>query len=120
QADQQIVSGVYALEGTTRWMSGRAVLLLKSPAAQAALHVSVFVPDRSPARRVTLLLDGEEVASKAVTPGGVHAIDTFPLLSAKPVSTLTITVDKSFSVPGDRRELGVVLVEAGYQTSATP
>ncbi|MEO7649941.1 MAG: hypothetical protein ABIZ80_05700 [Bryobacteraceae bacterium] len=120
QADQQIVSGVYALEGTTRWMSGRAVLLLKSPAAAAALHVRVFVPDQSPARRVTLLLDGEEVASKAVTPGGVHAIETLPLPPAKPVSTLTITVDTSFSVPGDRRELGVVLVEAGYQTSATP
>lgn len=117
EAEQQIVSGVYNLEGTTRWMSGRAVLLLKSPATSTPIHVSLFVPDQSPARRVTLLLDGEEVASKAVTPGGVHAIDTAPRLPAKPASTLTIAVDKTFSVPGDRRELGVVLVEAGYQTS---
>ena len=47
-------------------------------------------------------------------PGGFHSIRTGPA-QAKQV---TITVDQSFRVPGDNRELGMVLLSVGYVVSA--
>jgi hypothetical protein len=112
EAEQQLVSGVYQ----DQWMAGRAVILLKSPAAATPLQVKFFIPQPAPARRITLLIDGQQqIAEKTYDAPGLYTLETPPIRPAKPTTTLTIVVDKTFSVAGDRRELGVVLVGAGFQ-----
>jgi hypothetical protein len=110
EAEQQLVSGVYQ----DQWMAGRAVILLKSPAATTPLQVKFFIPQPAPARRITLLIDGQQVAEKTYDAPGLYTLETPPIRPAKPTATLTIVVDKTFSVPADRRELGVVLIAAGF------
>jgi hypothetical protein len=111
-AEQQLVSGVYALEDHSRWMAGQAVILLKSPTNPAPLRVVFYTPTP---RRLTVLLDGAEIASRSFDRPGLYTLETPAQRPAKPVATLTITVDKTFSVPGDRRELGIVLSEVGFK-----
>jgi Dolichyl-phosphate-mannose-protein mannosyltransferase len=113
EAQEQIVSGVYQLESgnTWRWMSGRAVILLKKPAQPRRLHVSLYIPDSAPARKIAVLLDGTQVAEQTYVRPGKYELVSEPVSG----SVVTVTVDKRYSVPGDSRELGVVLSEVGFR-----
>jgi len=111
-AEQQFLSGVYQ----DRWMAGRAAILLKSPTEATPLQVKIFIHQLAPARRISLLLDGEPVAEKTYDAPGAYTLQTAPVQPVKPTTTLTIVVDKTFSAPGDRRELGVVLIAAGFHS----
>lgn len=113
EAEQQIVSGLYAPE-VGRWTAGRAVILLKSPAAATPLRAKFYIPDAAPARRVTLLIDGEQVADQTYSKPGFYTLEAARMRPAGTAVTLTVVVDKTFSVGGDRRELGIVLGEAGF------
>jgi len=116
EAGQQIVSGVYDLEnGQWRWMGERAVLLLKRPATAAPVEVVFYIPDQSPARRVSVAVDGVEVSAETYTAPGSYTLVSRPLAPAAESATVTIFVDKTFSVAGDQRRLGVVLVAAGFK-----
>jgi hypothetical protein len=110
EAEQQLVSGVYQ----DRWMAGRAVILLKSPAVATPLQVKFFIHELAPARRISLLIDGRQVAEKTYDAPGLYTLETPPIRPEKPTTTLTIMVDKTFSTASDRRELGVVLSAAGF------
>jgi len=114
EAEWQLVSGVSFLEGETRWMAEQAVILLKSPAAATPVRVKLYISASTPARRVTLQLDGAQIASETYAQPGIHTLETRPIQPRNPTATLTITVDKTFSVPGDRRVLGIVLIGAGF------
>jgi hypothetical protein len=112
EAQEQIVSGVYALEGGNawRWMSGRAVILLKRPAQPRRVRVSLYIHDNAPARKITVLLDGTQVAEGQYTGPGKYVLESPPVSG----SVVTIVVDKTFSVAGDSRELGIILSEVGF------
>lgn len=116
QAAEQIVSGVFELEdGRWRWMSGRAVVLLKTPVEPATLRVSFTIPGPSPARRVAVEIDGREVASKTFPAPGTYVLEApVPRIDA-PAVAVTIAVDRVFSVPGDVRKLGIILTELGFR-----
>lgn len=105
-AASQIVSGVYDLENDRyRWMGKRAVLLVKPSAGEVC--VELHKPDASPATRVRVTAD-----STVVWDGPIQQ----PICGNAPhTSTITIEVDRTFSVRGDRRELGVVLAGAGHR-----
>lgn len=114
-ASRHIVSGIYETDdGKNRWMGARGVILFKSPAAATPLHATFFIPDEAPARRVTMHLDGQEVASRTYSSPGSHTLTTPPILPKKETATVTISVDKTFTASGDRRELGMVLARAGF------
>jgi hypothetical protein len=116
EAAHQIVSGLYSVEDNRwRWMADRAVMLLKAPAQSSALEAAFAIPDAAPARTVTLLLDGRVVASQTYAQPGAYTLKSPPVQPVGPAATLTITVDKTFSVPGDRRVLGVILTGAGFR-----
>lgn len=116
EAARQIVSGIYPLEnGNWRWMAQRGAVLLKSPAGAARVHVVFFIPGIAPARRVRVLRDGELVASATYSGPGTYTLDSPPVLPNKPASTVAIEVDKTFSVPGDSRQLGIILSEVGFK-----
>ncbi len=116
EADQQIVSGIYQLEGGRyRWMAGRAVVLLKNPGQPSALEVALYIPPQSPARRVTLLLDEKPVAQQLFQGSGSFTLVSAPLTPLTESPVVAILVDRTFAVPGDQRELGVILAAAGFK-----
>jgi hypothetical protein len=115
EAEQQLVSGVYALEGPLRWMAGEAAILLKSPAAPTPLRVEFTIHELAPARRITLLVDGVKVAEHTYSAPGNYTLEAPSMQPAKPAAMLTILADKTFFVSGDHRELGLVLYAAGFR-----
>ena len=116
QAGQQIVSGVYQLEsGQWRWMSQTAIILLKPPDQPTPVTVHFTIPAASPARKVTVAVNDQLVASQTYSAPGTFALSSPPMQPTGDTAKVTITVDKSFSVPGDDRQLGVILTEAGFR-----
>ncbi|MGA2741559.1 MAG: hypothetical protein ABSG65_29495 [Bryobacteraceae bacterium] len=78
-AANQIVSGLYAVEGGAwRWMSGSAVVLLKSPAQPLPIEAVFTIPDAAPARHMELLLDGQVVASATYPGPGAYTLKSPP------------------------------------------
>ena len=115
-AKDQIVNGIFDLEsGSYRWMSRSAVVALKSPPAAAPLMVSFTIPESAPARRVTLLLDGREVAAQTYSAPGAYTLESPLVRGAGAEALLEIRIDRSFSAPPDRRELGIVLTAVGFR-----
>src|SRR5580704_5134761 len=115
EAEQQIVSGVYQLEnGQWRWMSQTAVIMLKPPAQPSPLVVRFTIPDHAAARQVTVDLNNQRVASETYPGPGTYTLATPPLKPVGASATVTIAVDHAFSVPGDHRQLGVILSEVGF------
>ena len=116
EAEQQIVSGVYQLEnGQWRWMSRTAIILLKRPAQPQSITVRFTIPDASPARTVTVALDGRTIAQTTYPAPGEYTLSTPPIKPDGDSAKITITADKTFSVPGDSRELGIILTEVGFR-----
>jgi len=116
EAPPQIITGLYDLEsGSWRWMGGSAVVLLKNPGHPTPVEASFTIPDQAPARHVELALDGRVVASETYGGPGPHTLKSPPQLAAGETATVTLTVDRTFSVPGDRRVLGVVVAGIGFK-----
>jgi hypothetical protein len=116
EASAQIVSGLYDLEGGAwRWMSASAVVLLKSPAQPLPLQAAFTIPDTATARHVELLLDGRVVAAATYTTPGSYSLKSTPQPPGAETATVTLTIDRTFSVPGDHRELGVVVSAIGFK-----
>jgi hypothetical protein len=116
EARDQIVSGLYDVEGGAwRWMSGSATVLLKSPAQAMPIEATLAIPDAAPARHAELLLDGRVVAAQTYTGPGSYTLKSAAQTPAGPTATVTLTIDRTFSVPGDRRELGVIVSAIGFK-----
>ncbi len=112
EAENQIVSGLYSAENNSwRWMGERAVVLLKPPPEPQPLHIVFNIPDVAPARRLTLALDGVVLEDKTYDKPGGYTLNT----NAVSGGTLTISVDKTFSTAGDRRQLGIIVSELGFR-----
>jgi hypothetical protein len=115
EAVDQIVGGIFALEDNRfRWMSGSAVVALKSPPAALPLRAMFTIPPQARARRVTLLLDGREVASQTYPAPGTYTLESPPVRAAGAVAMAEIAIDQTFFAPGDSRELGIVLTGVGF------
>jgi len=116
EAGQQIVSGVYQLEsGQWRWMSQTATILLKPPDQPTPVTIHFTIPAASPARQVTIALNDHTVASRTYSAAGVYALSSPPVKPDGDTAKLDIALDKSFSVPGDSRQLGIILTEVGFK-----
>lgn len=116
EAPDQIVSGLYDVEGGAwRWMSGSAVVLLKNPARPLPIEAVFTIPDTAPARHVKLLLDGRVVASETYSAPGSYTLKSPSETVAGETATVTVHIDRTFSVPGDHRELGVVVSAIGFR-----
>jgi hypothetical protein len=116
EAEQQIVAGVYALEGGEwRWMAQIATILLKAPPLPLPITIHFTIPDASPARQITLAVNGQRILSQSYSTPGTYTLSTAPVQPAGDMAQLTIAVDKIFKAPGDSRDLGIILVEAGFK-----
>lgn len=111
EAENQIVSGLFGAEASWRWMGAQAVVLLKSPPESLPLHIVFNIPDVALARRVIVSLDGTVLEDQVYVKPGSYTLTT------KPVSgtTVTISIDKTFSTEGDRRPLGIIISELGFR-----
>ena len=116
EAEQQIVSGIYALENSKfRWTSKTAILLLKPPAEPLPLIVKLYIPDQAPARQVTVELNSRVVAARTYPGPGSYTLVSDPTKPEGGSAQVTISVDKTFSPQSDKRELGFVLIGAGFE-----
>ena len=116
EAGAQIVSGLYNLEGGQwRWMSRSATILLKPPDQPTPITIRFTIPDVSPARQVTVAINNQTIATQTYAAPGTYSLSSPPQTTAGDTVKLTITIDRSFSVPGDSRELGIILTEAGFK-----
>jgi hypothetical protein len=116
EAASQIISGLYDLEnGAWRWMAASAVVLLKSPPEALPVEAVFTIPDAAPARHVQLLLDGREIAAETYSGPGTYTLKSPPEMPAGATAAVTLALDRTFSVPGDHRELGVVVSGIGFR-----
>lgn len=116
EADSQIVSGIDSLEDNRfRWMAGRAVVLLKRPDTALPLELELFIPDVAPARKVSLTIDGLSAAEATYASPGAYRLVSSPQPAGTGAVTVVIEVDRTFSVPGDHRTLGVILTGVGFR-----
>lgn len=112
RAASQFISGI----SSDGWTEKDATVLLKIPPDATTLAVSFFVFPTSPARRVSLSANGRVLAEEDLP----RADATYTISAPAPVGSsgsiaLTLSVDKTFSVPGDARNLGVDVTEIGFK-----
>jgi hypothetical protein len=110
-AAAQIISGVY---NNDRWTSDRATVLLKWPASAAHLEAKIFIPPQAPARVVRLYVGGVPLTEQRFAGPGAYTVSA-AALTGQGIATVTLEVDKTFSVPPDRRRLGVLLLSIGFR-----
>jgi len=110
QAPEHILSGLFP-DG---WMSERASVLLKTPEKLTSVEVVLYIPPTAPARHVQLFVDGQLVAEDTFNGPGSYKLSA-PFQSSNPTATVSMAVDKTFTVPGDRRNLGVVVTGVGFR-----
>jgi len=79
------------------------------------LEAVFTIPDQAPARHLELSLDGRVVASQTYGGPGTYTLRSTPQKPPGPVATVTLNLDRTFSVPGDHRELGVVVSAIGFR-----
>jgi hypothetical protein len=113
EADDQIVSGIYSREAANpwRWTAGTATIALKAPQLPKPLHVELVIPGPSPVRTIKVLAEGQTLFEHTYDKPGSYQIDTKPTQSPN----ITLQFDKPFQVPGDNRELAVILTAIGYK-----
>jgi hypothetical protein len=113
EAKDQLVSGIWPDD---HWMSASGVVMVKIPPAAMALTVNFYIPENAPARHIALLLDDREVCATAVTAAGPGQLTCpAPILPAGASGMVEIRVDKTFRVPPDERDLGIVLLGVGFK-----
>src|SRR5262249_9093007 len=77
EAPAQIASGFHSLEDNAwRWIARTAVAALKSPTTPLPLRLEFSIPSNAPARRVSLRLDGKEVAARTYDQPGAYTLET--------------------------------------------
>jgi hypothetical protein len=112
EAKDQIVSGIWPDD---HWISASGVVIVKSPPAGMLLQVNFYIPDNAPARHISLLLDGQEACDATAAPGPGQLICPTPIAPAGATGMIEIHVDKTFRVPPDERDLGMVLLGVGFR-----
>jgi hypothetical protein len=112
QAAAQIISGL----SPDGWMGDKATVLLKRPDHAMPLRLEMSIPALAPARHVQMLVNGQLVAEETFAKPGEYVISVPPDASLKGAAlTVTLTVDATFSVPTDRRRLGIVITGVGFR-----
>ena len=110
QSASQIISGLFE-DG---WMTEDATVILKRPDRGGMLRADIYIPDRAPARRLTMLIDGQQAAQETFARPGAYTL-AVPSREGPATVTVTLKVDQTFSVPGDLRKLGVVVTSLGFR-----
>ncbi|HVO98337.1 MAG TPA: hypothetical protein VMT15_09740 [Bryobacteraceae bacterium] len=103
----QVLRGLYP-DG---WMTGEATVLLKR--AAGPLRAEFFIHEKSTARTVKLLVDGKVVAEQTFPGPGAYSLSA--QVPGSDAVNVSLTVDRTFSVPGDGRQLGILIQGIGFK-----
>jgi len=115
-AEQHILSGAYQVEdGKSRWMGRQARLILQPKQDVNEVSATVYVPAMAKARKVWVEWNGVRVAELSISKDGLYTVSAKGVKTGSEQGVLTVECDAVFAVPGDSRELGVVLIEAGLR-----
>ena len=74
----------------------------------------MYIPDHAPARHVQLLVDGQRIAEDTFAGPGSYKLSA-PFKALGTTASVTVAVDKTFTAPGDRRNLGAVITGIGFR-----
>ncbi len=105
---QQILRGL----SPDGWTGDGATVLLKR--GRGPLRAEFSIHEKSPARNVKLLVNGDTVAERTFPGPGVYSLSA-PVKGGSASITVTLAVDKTFSVPGDGRQLGILVQGIGFK-----
>jgi hypothetical protein len=105
---QQVLRGLYP-DG---WSASEATMLIKR--ATGPLRAEFVIHEKSLARNVKLLVDGKPVAEQTFFGPGAYSLSA-PIPGDSPAVVVTLVVDKAFSVPGDGRQLGILVQGIGFR-----
>jgi len=104
---QQILRGL----SPDGWTAAEATVIVKR--ASGPLRAEFFIHEKSPARNVKLLVEGQTVAEQTFPGPGIYSLSAN--VSGTENVTVTLAVDKTFSVPGDGRQLGILVQGIGFK-----
>ncbi len=107
-ADQQQVLRGLSPDG---WTGGEATVLVKR--ASGPLRAEFIIHEKSTARNVKLLVDGKTVAEQSFPGPGAYSLSAEGSGSGN--VNVILAVDKTFSVPGDGRQLGILVQGIGFK-----
>jgi hypothetical protein len=105
---QQILRGI----DPDGWSSAEATVLLKN--VHGPLTAEFTIHPQSPARHVRLSVDGALVAEETFPGPGSYTLSV-PATTGGASITVTLAVDKTFSVLGDGRQLGIIITGIGFK-----
>jgi len=54
------------------------------------------------------------IAAETYAKPGLYTLKSAPVLPPGDTATVALAIDRTFSVPGDHRQLGVILTAAGF------
>jgi hypothetical protein len=94
------------------WTASEATVLVKH--TDGPLTAEFTIHAQATARHIRLLVDGKLVAEETFPGPGTYALSV-PSPGGGPANTVTLEVDKTFSVPGDGRQLGVLVTAIGFK-----
>jgi hypothetical protein len=109
-AAPQILFGIY----DDRWTADKASVIVKRPPGATRAEAIVFVPQQAAAKELRMSVDGNAGAKQTIGDAGQYTI-TAPAGSGGNTATIAVQVDRTFSVPADQRQLGVILLEIGLR-----
>lgn len=116
ESGYHIISGTYQVEdGQYRWMGQQAKFLVKPTRAVMDAAAVVYIADMAPAREVELEVNGKVVAKQRFEKPGLYTVEAKAVEVGTGDALLAVRCDKTFQAPGDTRELGMILREAGLR-----
>ena len=107
-ADQQQILRGLSPDG---WTAGEVTVLVKR--SSGPLRAEFIIHEQSLARNVRLMIDGATAAAQTFSGPGAYSLSA-DVPGEKDV-TVTLAVDKTFSVPGDGRQLGILVQGIGFK-----
>jgi hypothetical protein len=107
-ADQQQILRGLSPDG---WTAGEATVLVKR--GSGPLRAEFSIHEQSLARNVRLTVDGRTVAEQSFPGPGAYSLSAD--VPGQNNFTVTLAVDKTFSVPGDGRQLGILVTGIGFK-----
>ena len=108
QADQAQILRGWSADG---WMGQEASVIVKR--APGPLRAEFVIHEKSTARTVKLLVDGKVVAEQTFPAPGAYSLSA--QVPGNDNVTAALAVDKTFSVPGDGRALGILVQGIGFK-----
>ena len=115
-AEEHLLSGFFPSDGAEwRWMGRRGAALLRAPENASRFEAEFHIPDGAPARELRVEIDGRAIAVERYDAGGGYRLDAPLEVETGSAVRVALSVDAAYSPPGDKRELGIVMIGFGLR-----